>query len=300
MPLGYLRDLCDYWRWQYDWRATERRLNRWAQFTAEIDGFVVHFLHLRSSDPAAVPVILTHGWPGSFFEFESVIEALAATPGGAPVHLVVPSLPGYGFSSKPVASGWGVERIAHAWVELMGQLGYHRFVASGSDWGTSISTCMGLQSPDRLLGLHLVPPLVAPVGAAAERTDAEQAALARLRERTRTGSAYSAVHATRPQTVGYSLLDSPVGLCAWLVEKIWSWADHSGDITEVLSPDQILDNVSLYWFTEPARDTVDVPTACTVFPEEVPRPSLRWVQSRFSSVVHWGEPPRGGHFGAWE
>ena len=237
-------------------------------------------------------------------------------------HVVVASLPGYGFSARPTVPGWGIHRIARAWADLMTRLGYDRFLAAGSDWGTSVSTSIALQRPERLLGLHLVPPLVAPDRDGPGLTEAERAALADLDERSRTGSGYSAVHATRPQTIGYSLLDSPAGLCAWMVEKLWAWADHDGELDQVLNRDQVLDNVTLYWltgtaassarlywesiaevsewFTTATRDTVSVPTGCSVFPKEAPRPSRRWAERRFTDIIWWNEPDRGGHFAAWE
>lgn len=329
VPLHDLQALCAYWRSEYDWRATEVRLNRWPQYLTDIDGLTIHFFHLQSSSPSAVPMILTHGWPGSFLEFEEVMEqlvgsqTLGATSAGADFHLVVPSLPGYGFSGKPSSPGWGVHRIADAWAELMARLGYSQFIAAGSDWGTSVSTSLALRHPERLLGLHLIPPLVPPLPVGRETpTPQERAAARELDERGQTGSGYSAMHGTRPQTIGYSLLDSPAGLCAWILEKLSNWADHPGNLYEVLSQDQVLDNITLYWltasgassarlywesiaeisawFTDAISDQVDVPTGCTVFPREVPRPSRRVAERRFRNIIHWGEPPRGGHFGAWE
>ena len=329
VPLHDLQALCAYWRAEHDWRATEVRLNRWPQYLTDIDGLTIHFFHLQSSSPSAVPMILTHGWPGSFLEFEEVMEqlvgsqTLGATSAGADFHLVVPSLPGYGFSGKPSSPGWGVHRIADAWAELMARLGYSQFIAAGSDWGTSVSTSLALRHPERLLGLHLVPPLVPPLPVGRETpTPQERAAARELDERGQTGSGYSAMHGTRPQTIGYSLLDSPAGLCAWILEKLSNWADHPGNLYEVLSQDQVLDNITLYWltasgassarlywesiaeisawFTDAISDQVDVPTGCTVFPREVPRPSRRVAERRFRNIIHWGEPPRGGHFGAWE
>jgi pimeloyl-ACP methyl ester carboxylesterase len=327
VPLAVLNELCRYWGAGYDWRVTEGRLNRWPQYMTTIDGLPIHFLHQRAAAPAAVPLILTHGWPGSFLEFEHAIEQLASpaidVSGDGAFHVVVPSLPGYGFSGRPAAAGWDIHRIARTWAELMRRLGYVRFVAAGSDWGTSISTSLALQHPELLLGLHLVPPLVPPItGDDQTPTADEQAEQQELEERTRTGSGYSVVHGTRPQTIGYSLLDSPAGLCAWILEKIWSWSDHDGDLYRVLSRDQVLDNVTLYWltrtgasstrlywesiaqvstwFTDPVSDAIDVPTGCTVFPREVPRPSRRMAERRFTNIVHWGQPERGGHFGAWE
>ena len=327
VPLSYLQKLCSYWLKEHDWPATQARLNAIPQFVTTVDGLRIHFLHLRSPHPDALPLIMTHGWPGSFLEFESALTALAdpSPDAGNPTpafHLIVPSLPGYGFSGKPDTVGWGIERIADAWAELMDRLGYQQFLAQGSDWGSSISTILALRHPDRVLGVHVVPPLVPPDRDPARLTDWERTGLAELDERMRTGSGYSAIQSTRPQTIGYGLLDSPVGLCAWIVEKIWMWADHDGDLSQVLSPDQILDNVTLYWltgtaassarlywesidtvtrwFTNTTDDIVTAPTGCTVFPAEAPRPSRRWAERRFTNVVHWGQPARGGHFAAWE
>ncbi|GIF72652.1 epoxide hydrolase family protein [Asanoa siamensis] len=312
VPLDYLRDLVSYWADGYDWRATQHRVNQIPQVTVTVDGLGIHALHARGG---GLPVLLTHGWPGSFFEYEAAVAPLVA----AGFDVVVPSLPGYGFSGKPTEPGWDIHRIARAWAALMSALGYDRFIAQGSDWGTSVSTSLALQVPERLIGLHLVPPLVAPTDD--DPTPAEAAALADLAVRA-ADSGYSVVHATRPQTLGYSLVDSPAGLCAWIVDKIWSWADHDGDLSTVLTRDQVLDDVTLYWltrsgasstrlyresiaevsrwFTAQTTDRVRVPTGCTVFPREVPRPSRRWAERRFANIVHWGEPARGGHFGAWE
>jgi epoxide hydrolase len=327
VPLDYLQDLCRYWAGPYDWRAAEARLNQIPQFTTMIDGLDIHFVHIRSPHSGAVPLIMTHGWPGSFLEFERILGPLTDPPahGGDQADafdVVVPSLPGYGFSGKPATSGWDVHRIARAWAELMSRLGYGRFLAQGSDWGTSVSTSLALQHPGRLLGIHLVPPLVPPDRSAGDLTDSERAALADLDERSRTGSGYSAVQGTRPQTIGYSLTDSPAGLCAWIVEKLWAWTDHAGDLGQVLTADQVLDNITLYWltgtgassarlywesiaqvtewFTTATSDTITVPAGCSIFPKEVPRPSRRWAQRRFANIVHWNEPGRGGHFAAWE
>ncbi|MDX6391196.1 MAG: epoxide hydrolase [Streptosporangiaceae bacterium] len=327
VPLDYLQDLCSFWADRYDWRAAQARLNRLPQFVTRIDGLGIHFLHIRSAHPDAMPLIMTHGWPGSFLEFEQALGPLAdpAAHGGDPAdafHVVVPSLPGYGFSGKPAATGWDIHHIARAWAELMTRLGYERFLAEGADWGTSVSTSLALQDPDRLVGIHVVPPLAPPDRRADDLTDRERAALADLEERSRTGSGYSAMHGTRPQTIGYSLLDSPAGLCAWIVEKLWAWTDHRGDLGQVLTADQVLDNITLYWltgtgassarlywesiaqvtdwFTTATSDTITVPTGCSIFPKEVPRPSRRQAERRFANIVHWNELDRGGHFAAWE
>jgi pimeloyl-ACP methyl ester carboxylesterase len=328
VPLAYLRELCRYWAEDYDWRATEARLNGLPQFRTEIDGLGIHFLHVRSPHPDAVPLVLSHGWPGSVVEFLDVIGPLADPPahGGAAsdaFHVVCPSLPGYGFSDKPARPGWGVERIAAAWARLMARLGYERYGAQGGDWGTSISAGIAQQDPDHVIGIHLTPPLAPPDPATLDDlTEGERAALASLEDSAEWDSGYSQEHATRPQTIGYALVDSPVALCAWIVEKFWSWTDHDGRLEEALTRDQLLDNLMLYWLpgtgassarlywesirqvnewiSGPLRDAVTVPTGCSIFPRELQRPSRRWAERRFTDIRHWNELERGGHFAAFE
>jgi pimeloyl-ACP methyl ester carboxylesterase len=328
VPLSYLRELCGYWADGYDWRATERRLNGLPQFRTELDGLGIHFVHLRSPHPGALPIVLTHGWPGSIVEFLKVLGPLTdpTAHGGDAVdafHVVCPSLPGYGFSDKPAQPGWGVERIARAWATLMARLGYERYGATGADWGTSISTVLAQQAPDRLAGIHLVPPLAPPDPATFDDlTDRERAALASLEHAAEWDSGYSREHATRPQTIGYSLVDSPAGLCGWIVEKFWAWTDCDGHLETVLGRDELLDNLMLYWLpgtgassarlywesirqvnqwiSGEATDTVAVPTGCSIFPRELQRPSRRWAARRFLDIRHWNELDRGGHFAAFE
>jgi pimeloyl-ACP methyl ester carboxylesterase len=328
VPLSYTKELCAYWAADYDWRATETRLNALPQFRTEIDGLGIHLLHVRSPHANALPLVMTHGWPGSIVEFLKVISPLTdpAAHGGDPTdafHVVCPSLPGYGFSDKPQRPGWGIERIAAAWRELMARLGYKRYGAQGSDWGTSISACIGQQDPDHVAGIHLIPPLAPPDPATFDDlTDAERSALASLEHAAEWESGYSNEHATRPQTIGYALADSPVALCAWIVEKFWAWTDCDGHPENVLSRDELLDNLMLYWLpragassarlywesirrvnqliTGPVHDIVDVPTGCSIFPKELQRPSRRWAQKRFRDIRHWNELDRGGHFAAFE
>jgi pimeloyl-ACP methyl ester carboxylesterase len=317
VPLEFLRELCAYWADGYDWRRLEARLNALGQFRTTIDGLGIHFLHVRSPHPGALPLVLSHGWPGSVVEFLDVIGPLTDPPDPADAfHVVCPSLPGYGFSDRPAEPGWTVERIADAWVALMARLGYDRYGAQGGDWGASITTVIGQRDPRHLAGIHLMPPIVAPDPATFdELTPAEQAALDALGA-ARDGDGYSAVQSTRPQTIGYGLVDSPVGLCAWLVEKLRSWTD------EPLDRDRLLDDVMLYWlpatgasaarlyaesfpdvqarFRGANTDVVDVPTGCSVFPAELPRPSRRWAARRYRDIRYWNEPARGGHFAAFE
>jgi pimeloyl-ACP methyl ester carboxylesterase len=318
VPLAYMQDLCEYWAHGYDWRATEARLNALPQFRAEIDGLGIHFIHLRSTNPDALPLILTHGWPGSIVEFSKVLEPLSDD-----FHVVCASLPGYGFSDKPARTGWGIERIARAWIELMARLGYDRYGAQGSDWGTSISASIAQQDPEHVVGIHLTPPLAPPDPATlGQLTERERAALAAIEHSSEWDSGYSQMHATRPQTIGYSLVDSPAGLCAWIVEKFWAWTDCDGHPENALTRDEILDDLMLYWLPRTgassarlywesirqvnqwisgtATDTVTVPTGCSIFPKELQRPSRRWAEKRFLDIRHWNELDRGGHFAAYE
>jgi epoxide hydrolase len=328
VPLDYLRELCAYWADGYDWRRAEARLNLLPGYRTEIDGLGIHLLHVRSPHSNALPLVMTHGWPGSIIEFLKVIEPLTdpAARGGDPAdafHVVCPSLPGYGFSDKPDRPGWGVDRIAAAWTELMARLGYERYGAQGSDWGTSVSALIGQRDPDHVAGVHLIPPLAPPDPATFDDlTDAERAALASLEHAAEWESGYSTEHATRPQTIGYALADSPVALCAWIIEKFWAWTDCDGHPENVLTRDELLDNIMLYWLPRtgassarlywesirqvnelisgPVHDVVEVPTGCSIFPKELQRPSRRWAQKRFPDIRHWNELDRGGHFAAFE
>ena len=328
VPLEYLSELCAYWATSYDWRATEARLNALPQFRTEIDGLGIHLLHVRSRQADALPLVMTHGWPGSIVEFLKVIGPLTdpAAHGGDPAdafHVVCPSLPGYGFSDKPERCGWGVERIAAAWTELMARFGYERYGAQGSDWGTSVSVHIAQRDPDHVAGIHLMPPLAPPDPATFDDlTDAERAALASLEQAAEWESGYSTEHATRPQTIGYALADSPVALCAWIVEKFWAWTDCGGHPENVVTRDELLDNLMLYWLPRtgassarlywesirdvnelisgPVHDFVEAPTGCSIFPKELQRPSRRWAEKRFRDIRHWNELDRGGHFPAFE
>jgi pimeloyl-ACP methyl ester carboxylesterase len=321
IPLTYVQELCRYWTDEYDWRRSEARLNALPQFRTTIDGLGIHFLHVRSPQENALPLIITHGWPGSIVEFQKVIGPLAdpAAHGGDPAdafHVVCPSLPGYGFSDKPLRHGWDVDRIARAWAELMGRLGYHRYGAQGGDWGATVTTSIGQQDVEHLAGIHLNMPVAVPDPATmGELSEAEQAALAALTHYDQWDSGYSKQQSTRPQTLGYGLVDSPVGQCAWIVEKFWSWTDCDGDPLNLLTRDELLDNVMLYWlpatgassarlywesFRQFNRNPVGAPTGCSVFPKEIIRTSRRWAEQRFSDLRYWNELDRGGHFAAFE
>jgi pimeloyl-ACP methyl ester carboxylesterase len=328
VPRAYLMELCRYWGKEYDWRATESRLNALTQGREVVDGLGIHFLHVRSPHADALPLLITHGWPGSIIEFLKVIGPLSdpSAHGGAVAdafHVVCPSLPGYGFSDKPAKPGWGIERIAAAWSELMARLGYGRYGAQGSDWGTSITASLAQQDPDHVAGIHLTPPLAPPDPETLDDlTERERAALASLEQAAESDSGYSLEQGTRPQTIGYALVDSPAALCAWIIEKFQAWTDCGGDLESVLTRDELLDNLMLYWLPRTgassarlywesigqvnewisgaARDTVDMPTGCSIFPKELQRPSRRWAEKRFLDIRYWNEPARGGHFAAFE
>lgn len=321
LPLAWLRELCDHWAGDYDWRAREQRLNAWPQFRTEIDGLRIHFLHARSPEPDATPLLMTHGWPGSIVEFTKVLGPLTdpRAHGGDPAdafEVVCPSLPGYGFSDKPTAPGWGVERIARAWAQLMARLGHDRYLAQGGDWGSMVTTALTRVDPEHCAGIHLTMPIAMPSEEdLADLTEREQAALAAFDHYSKRGSGYAKQQSTRPQTLAYGLTDSPVGQAAWILEKFWAWVDHDGDPLDVLDRDELLDNVMLYWLPATAGssarlywesfDAVDLepvtaPAALSVFPAEIFRTSRRWAQRRYQDLRHFGEPERGGHFAALE
>ncbi|MDA8045336.1 MAG: epoxide hydrolase [Actinomycetota bacterium] len=320
MPLPYLQELCRYWREDYDWAARQARLNSFPQYRGEIDGLGIHFIHVPSPHPGALPLVLTHGWPGSVVEFLEVIPQLAdpTIDGGDPAdafHVVVPSLPGYAFSDKPAAPGWGVDRTARAWAELMARLGYSRYGAQGGDWGSMVTTSIGQQDVDHVVGIHLNMVIGFPGPDDGEMTEAEQAAMAAVQEYNEWDSGYMKQQGTRPQTLGYSLVDSPAGQCAWIVEKFWSWSDTGGDPVGALGADRILDNVMLYWLTasgassarmywesirHPPLGPVSVPMGASVFPKEIFRCSRRWAEHQYQDIRYWGEPEVGGHFAAFE
>jgi len=319
-PLRWIQDICQYWANTYDWRAREAQLNRFDQFTSEIDGLSIHFLHVRSKDPSALPLIITHGWPGSIVEFQKVIEPLVdpAAHGGDPTdafHVVCPSLPGFGFSAKPKTTGWGVERIATTWAILMDHLGYARYGAQGGDWGSLVTTSLGAQDDKRCAGIHITLPFSAAPKVGGEPTAEEKRALAGLKHYVDLDSGYAKQQSTRPQTLGYGLTDSPAGQAAWILEKFWAWTDCDGHPGNIFNRDDLLDNVMLYWVTGTATSSarlywefgkrrttpiVNVPTGVAVFPKEIIRPVRRWMEPNFTNITHWSEMEKGGHFAAFE
>ena len=321
-PLAGIQALCDYWANRYDWRRCEARLNALGQFRTTIDGLGIHFLHVRSPNPEAMPLLLTHGWPGSVVEFLDVAGPLndPAAHGGAAsdaFHLVIPSLPGYGFSDKPTTVGWGVERIAAAWITLMKRLGYDRFVAQGGDWGAAVTTAIGAINPPECLGIHLNMPIVQPpTEEVADLTEREKTAMASLASFYEHETGYSKQQGTRPQTLGYGLTDSPAGQAAWIYEKFHAWTDNDGTPESAVNLDRMLDNITVYWLTASATSSarlywesltssfngrsLDLPVGVTIFPKEIMRPSRRLAERRFSNIIHWNEVSAGGHFAALE
>lgn len=318
VPLADLQEVVAHWRTAYDWRAFEDRLNGIGQVRVMVDGLGVHALHRRSSRPDAVPLVLTHGWPGSVAEFTDVVDELAdpGDPEAPAFHVVAPSLPGFGFSDKPTTTGWGIEKIAASWVEVMGALGYERFLAHGGDWGGVVTTILGGRYPEQVIGIHTTvaqpPPGLQLDGlGAAERAWVEESV-----EFWATRAAYAKQQHARPQTTGYGLVDSPVGQLAWILDKFAEWTDTRDGPFETIPVDKVLDNVTLYWLTRSGASSariyaeshasldpdlrVDVPTAVTTYPADIEKWPRPWAEQRFRNIVRWVEPDRGGHFPSLE
>ncbi len=330
IPVDVVRDVLDHWRNRYDWREREARINAWPNFVTEAAGERVHFLHVRSPEPDATPIVLTHGWPGSFVEFLDVIGPLSdpAAYGGDPAdafHVVVPSMPGYGFSGPTVTPDFDVWRVADAVAELMQQLGYDRYIAQGGDWGAVVTRRMGEAYADRLLGVHFnmlfafpPPDDPDPMGGV---TEAELARFGVAAERIANGTGYMAIQSTKPQTLSYGLSDSPIGIAAWILEKFQVWSDlDEGGLDATFGWDRLLDNVMAYWLTntagsaarlyaestrqghaadQPWTGRVDVPTGYANHPYELMQTPRAWGEKRYD-IVHWVEQERGGHFAAFE
>ena len=335
-PLVKIQELVRYWGTDYDWRRCEAALNALPQFMTEIDGLDMHFIHVRSAHPGALPMITTHGWPGSVLELLKVIGPLTdpVAHGGRAedaFDLVLPSMPGYGFSARPTLVGWGPDRISRAWAELMRRLGYQRYVSQGGDWGSVISDVMARQAPDGLLGIHVnmpatVPPEIAkaltngepaPTGLSA----AEKIAYEGMANLYTKGSGYAGIMVTRPQTLGYSLTDSPAGLAAWFYDKFADWTDSGGEPERALTKDEMLDDITLYWLTNTGTSSarlywennnnnfnaveqkiaeIAVPVAVTVFPGEIYRTPRSWAERAYHNLIYFHEVDKGGHFAAWE
>jgi epoxide hydrolase len=320
VPLAWISEVCRYWAEDYDWRRREEALNRFDHFTTPIDGLDIHFIHQRSPHPDAMPLVITHGWPGSIVEFHKVIEPLVdpVAHGGDAADafdVICPSLPGFGFSGKPTGTGWGVEKIANAWAELLARLGYDRYGAQGGDWGSAVTRSLGAQDPDHCLGIHVTLAMSTAPKVDGEPTPEEQRAIAGAQYYREWDSGYSQEQRTRPQTIGYSLVDSPAGQAAWILEKFWAWTDCDGHPENVLTRDELLDNVMLYWVTAAGASsariywesfgsrnsqTVDVPTGVAVYPKEIVTPVRAWMEPGYTDIRHWSEQPKGGHFAAFE
>jgi len=327
VPRERAQELIAHWRDAYDWRAFEARINAFPQYKTTIDGLGIHFLHVRSKHPDAMPIVLTHGWPGSVVTFLNLIRPLTdpTAHGGRSkdaFHVVVPSLPGYGFSDRPLEPGWDRFRTARAWSALMARLGYTRWVAQGGDWGATVTHVLAQQRPNGLVAAHVNWPLVVPADQPAFSTDEERdvyADIARYADSRGRVAGYFRQQSTRPQTVAYGLTDSPVALATWLYEKYHDWTDHEGD-SDALPTTEMLDDISIYWFTSTAGSAaryywenmhaaepfsldagpIDLPMAATVFPKETIRPPRAWAERRWSRLIYWGTAPKGGHLAAWE
>lgn len=326
VPLAYAQEFCNYWAEQYNWQARQDQLNRFDQFTTEIDGLTIHFIHQRSPHANARPLIMTHGWPGSVVEFQKVIGPLTdpvAHGGNASdaFHVVCPSLPGYGFSDKPSKPGCGVQTIAGMWDALMQRLGYQAYFAQGGDWGSAVTTAIGLQNLGQCQGIHVnMPNAGATKEALASPTPEDTHALTRAKAYADWDSGYSKQQATRPQTLGYGLADSPSGQGMWILEKFWRWTDCNGHPENVLTRDELLDNIMLYWLSnagassarlywesfnnafgnEDARKTVALPTGCSIFPKEIVPTPRSWAERRYTNILYWNQLGKGGHFAAFE
>jgi microsomal epoxide hydrolase len=331
VPLEYLKELAEHWRGNYDWRAAEARLNRYEQFVTEIDGANVHFLHIRSAEPGALPLILTHGWPGTVAEFLDVIEPLTdpVAHGGSPqdaFHLVIPSIPGYAFSGPTGQVGWDTARVAHAWKVLMRELGYDRYAVQGGDWGMPISLRLGLADPEHVVGVHVNMCVTFPPPDPAAMEGLDQADLARLEFTGRfmqDGTGWQRIQSTRPQTLSYGLTDSPVGQLAWIAEKYKEWTDSAKVPEDAVSRDHLLTAVSIYWLTATAGSSAQLyyesshldadfvrtwagpwpltmPVGVASFPKDAVRPVRRFAEQIIPTLTHWTEFDRGGHFAALE
>jgi pimeloyl-ACP methyl ester carboxylesterase len=323
VDLGYMKELVGYWKDKYDWRAQEKKLNELPQFTTEIDGLPIHFVHQRSKEKNALPLVIIHGWPGSFYEFHKIIGPLTdpVAHGGKAedaFHVVCPSLPGFGFSGKPSKPGWSMSRMSDVVAKLMARLGYTRYAAQGGDWGAGVANWLGTYDSEHVVGVHLNFLTVGPPnkddpynGVTAE----EKQRYEKRRDELQNQRAYGAIQGTRPQTLGFSLNDSPAGLAAWVVDKFWAWSDHRGNLDNSFSRDELLTNVMIYWVTETptsaariyfereqytgGRKAGRVPVGVALFPKEINVPPRKWAEAQFN-LVHWTEMPRGGHFAALE
>jgi pimeloyl-ACP methyl ester carboxylesterase len=323
IPLGYMKEIQQYWLNEYDWPARQALLNQWDGYKTEIDELEIHFLHVRSPNDNARPLLVTHGWPGSIIEFQKVIGPLTdpqAHGGSADdaFHLVCPTLPGFGYSGKPTEPGWGIDKIATAWNKLMVKLGYDSYFAQGGDWGSIVTASIGAQNLGNCKGIHMNMPIAPPdPDTMDDLTVPEQNALAAMKFYQDHDSGYSKQQSTRPQTLGYGLADSPVGQAAWIIEKFYQWMDCDGHPENVVSRDELLDNVMMYWLPDAGASSariywesfgggsagteqISIPVGCSIFPKEIFKTSERWAKKRYSDLRHFEVLDKGGHFAAFE
>jgi pimeloyl-ACP methyl ester carboxylesterase len=336
VKLDQIQRIVKYWGTDYDWHKAEAKLNSFPQFTTNIDGLDIHFIHVRSKHKNAMPLIITHGWPGSIFEVLKAIDPLTnPTKYGGKAEdafdVVIPSMPGYGFSGKPTEAGWGVEKMGQAWDVLMKRLGYHHYVSQGGDWGAVVADAMGRQAPEGLLGIHVNMPATVPAevadvlksgGSAPENlTEKEKAAFNSLNKLYTKGGGYAGMMVTRPQTLGYGLTDSPVALASFFLDKFNDWTYSGGNAEKSLTKDEMLDDITLYWLTNTANSSaqlywennnnnfnvveqrtqeIKVPVAITVFPGEIYQAPKSWAEKAYPTLQYFNEVKKGGHFASWE
>ena len=321
IPLGYMKEIRDYWMNEYNWPERLARLNQWPGYVTALDGLDIHFLHIRSAEADAMPLLITHGWPGSIVEFQKVIGPLTdpVAHGGKATdafHLVLPTLPGFGYSGKPEQPGWNIARIAAAWDELMTRLGYDEYLAQGGDWGAIVTAAIGVQNLGHCRGIHMNMPIAPPDPETMnDLSDLEQEALRAMQFYQEHDSGYSKQQSTRPQTLGYGLADSPIGQAAWILEKFYQWMDCNGHPENIASRDELIDNVMMYWlpdagassariywesFGSTGAEPISIPVGCSIFPKEIFKTSERWARRRFSNLIHFEVLDKGGHFAAFE
>lgn len=323
IPLAYMKELKDYWESDYDWPDRLAKINQWPGYKTELQGLNIHFQHIRSNEASARPLLMTHGWPGSIIEFQKVIAPLIdpANHGGKAedaFHLVLPSLPGFGFSDKPREPGWGIDKIAAAWDELMVRLGYSHYLAQGGDWGSIVTTAIAVQNLGHCQGIHVTMPMAAPdPDTMSDLSELEQECLAAYQFYQDSDSGYSKQQSTRPQTLGYGLADSPTGQAGWIIEKFYQWMDCQGHPENIVTRDELLDNVMMYWLPDAGASSariywesfgsnrldqpaVEIPVGTSIFPKEIFKTSERWAKKRFKQLVYFNVLSEGGHFAAFE
>ncbi len=324
VPLSYIKEICDYWVNEYDWKSREEYYNTFTQFITDVDGIDIHFIHIKSPHKEAKPLIISHGWPGSIVEFHKIINPLIdpVSHGGKAedaFHIVCPTLPGYGFSGKPSQPGTGVEKIAELWDLLMNKIGYNKYFAQGGDWGSAITIAIGKQNRGSCKGIHVNMPFAPPTKEAIENpSDRDKLAFEGLNYYQEWGSGYSKQQSTRPQTLGYGLADSPIGQASWIIEKFYEWTDCDGHPENILNKEELLDNIMFYWLTKSASSSARlywesfgsfggnpeekllIPVGCSIFPKEISRTPRSWAEQVYSNIVYWNELEKGGHFAAFE